>query len=116
MGHRSRMQSVELLDDVRPPDEPSPRAVETFGGRGRGVLLAPVAVIALALVGTQAVFLARDRAATARIQALPGVVRGLRADVTELWRVQERDVEFLDRSVTVDGTVIGVRTASDGSQ
>jgi hypothetical protein len=26
MGHRSRLQSVELLDDVRAPVEPTPRA------------------------------------------------------------------------------------------
>lgn len=110
------MQSVELLDEVRPPDEPSSRAADGARSRRLRMLWPVAAAVALALVGTQAVIAARDRSATGRIQALPGVVRGIGPDVSPLWQVDERDADYLDRSVTVDGTVIGVRTAPDGSQ
>lgn len=110
------MQPVELLDDVRAPDEPPQRAADPVRRRRRLLLWLGVAVVALALVGTQAAFLARDRAAVARVQALPGVVHGIDAHVAELWRVDERDLAYLERAVTVGGAVIGVRTALDGSQ
>ena len=116
MGHRSHMQPVELLDDVRAPDAPASRPDPAVRRRRRRLLWPAVVVLVLALVGTQVVFLTRDRAAIARIHALPGVALGVDADVSELWRVDERDVEFLDRSVTAAGLLIGVRTALDGSQ
>lgn len=114
------MQSVELLDDdarhdVRASDVPSPRASAAVRRGGR-VLLPAAAAVVLALVGTQAVLLHRDAAAEARIQSLPGIVHGIDADVAALWRVDERDLEFVDRSVSVGGSVVGVRTALDGSQ
>ena len=116
MGHRSRMQPVELLDDVRAPDGPAARPRPEVRHRRRRLLWSAVVVVVLALVGTQVAFLTRDRAAIERIQALPGVARGLDANVSELWRVDERDVEFLDRSVSVAGLLVGVRTLPDGSQ
>jgi outer membrane protein assembly factor BamB len=116
MGHRSHMQPVELLDDVRPPDEPPQRAADPVRRRRRRLLWPVVGVDTLALVGAQAAFLSRDRADAARIEALPGVVHGIDGDVAELWRVDERDLAYLDRAVTVGGAVIGVRTAPDGSQ
>src|SRR3954454_10359873 len=116
MGRRSRMEPVELVDDVRPPDEAPRRAGDPVRGRRWLALWSAVAVLALVLVGTQAALTVRERAADARIQALAGVVPGIGRDVAELWRVDERDLPYLERAVVLDGAVIGVRTALDGSQ
>ncbi|WP_456789353.1 outer membrane protein assembly factor BamB family protein [Cellulomonas sp. P5_C5] len=106
------MQQVEVVDDDHPvaaADEPP--------GRGRfrrwwALLL----VVVLALVGTQLVLAARDRAVSARFGQLPGVLAPVEADVAALWRVAEPDQEVLTDGVEVEGALVGVRTGPDGKQ
>ena len=112
MGPARRMQQVEVVDDdqlVVAADPPrTPGLVRRWGA----VLL----VVTLVLVGTQLVLAARDRAATARLAQLPGVLRPVEADVGALWRVDEADQEVLTGGSEIAGLVVGVRTAADGTQ
>ena len=78
--------------------------------------VAVLLVVALVLVGAQLVLAARDRATSARLAELPGVLPPVEADVRALWRVDEADVQVLSEGVEVDGDLVGVRTASDGAQ
>lgn len=105
------MEQVELLDDA--VQEPSP---ETPSRPRRWWPVVVVAGLALALVATQAVLSARDRAELARVTALPGVLPAVGPDVAELWRVDEADVGLLTAGTEIAGSLVGVRTEPDGAQ
>src|SRR4051794_32952407 len=114
MGPARRMQQVEVVDDDHPaaaaaPDEPQ------APGRGRRWVAALLAVV-LALVAAQLFVAARDRATSARLAQLPGVVLPVEPDVRALWRVDDADREVLSDGTEVEGNVVGVRTGPDGAE
>lgn len=110
---RHGMQTVEL-EDTRPPVlpvAPPPRR------RLRWWWLAAVATVAAAgLVGTQAFFDARQRAAVAEFAAVPGVVTPVGSDVGVLWRPPEALSGLVLEGIVADGAFVGLSVADDGSQ
>ncbi|WP_028050424.1 PQQ-binding-like beta-propeller repeat protein [Cellulomonas sp. URHD0024] len=112
MGHRSHLQTVELLDApaVVPVDE-APRLRLSWWGFG---VVALVAVAAL--VGTQAVLDARERAAVARFAAVPGVVEPVGPDVRVRWRPPVALANVVRKGIVADGAFVGLSVADDGSQ
>ncbi len=107
------MQQVELLEPVADRAAAVPPAPSR---RPRTRALVVLLVAALALVGTQLVLGARDRAADARVAQLPGVLPLVGPDLRERWRVEAADVELLTQGAEVAGHLVGVRTRPDGAQ
>lgn len=121
MGHRSRMQSVELLDPVRTPDGPRPRVptpvAEVRRRRRRWWWLGAVAAVAVvALVGSQSVLDARQRAELARFASVPGVVAPVGPGVRVAWRVPDALGGLVTDGLVADGAFVGLGVADDGSQ
>ena len=75
---------------------------------------AAVAVAGLAVV--QVVLDARERATAERLAATPGVVRTIGADVGVLWRPDPAATAVIGQRIDVDGGVVGLAVADDGSQ
>ncbi|WP_056022962.1 outer membrane protein assembly factor BamB family protein [Cellulomonas sp. Leaf395] len=110
---RDAMQHVEL-DEA---DVPVP-APEPVGGR-RSVwwwVVGTVVVVVAGLAVTQVVLDARERAAAERLAATPGVVRSVGADVGVLWRPDPAATSVIAQGIDVDGAVLGLAVADDGSQ
>lgn len=109
------MQAVELVerDLDRPTDEPPARRRTS-----RGWALVPVLVV-VALVGTQLVVAARDRAAAAalaEVAKIPGVVRPVDADLRVLWRAQADTWAAIQSGIVVDGAMIGLEQSPDNAK
>ncbi|WP_456788562.1 outer membrane protein assembly factor BamB family protein [Cellulomonas sp. P5_C5] len=111
MRQRVDMAAVELeeLDggETR-PEEPERRH------RSRRWLLVPAAVV-VALLGTQLVVEARERAAVAALAQVPGVVRPVDEDVRIVW-TQDAGGSELWPGLPGDGVLVGLQRTSDGSQ
>ena len=112
MGPTRRMQQVEVVDDDRLVAAADPPRTAGHGRRWGAVLL----VVTLVLVGAQLLLAARDRAATARLAQLPGVLPPVEADVGVLWRVADADQAVLTEGAQIAGLLVGVRTGADGTQ
>ena len=107
------MQHVELDEAGVPVPTRQPRARR----RGTGWWVVGTALVVVAvLVATQAVLDARERAAAERLAATPGVVRSLGADVGVLWRPDPAATAVIVQRIDVDGAVLGLAVADDGSQ
>ncbi|GEM00365.1 outer membrane protein assembly factor BamB family protein [Cellulomonas terrae] len=107
------MQHVELDEAGDPVPAPAPAA------RRRGAwrwVVGAAAVVAVGLAGTQAVLDARERATTERLAATPGVVRAVGADVGVLWEPDPTQSAVIAQGIDVDGAVLGLAVAADGSQ
>ncbi|WP_315094654.1 PQQ-binding-like beta-propeller repeat protein [uncultured Cellulomonas sp.] len=111
---RGAMQDVEL-DEVAGPSAPAPEPPAARTGAWRWVAGAVVAGVAV-LAGTQVVLDVRERAASARLAATPGVVRAIGADVTVLWRPDPAATSVLMQGIEVGGAVLGLSVDDDGSQ
>ena len=87
--------------------------------RRRGVwrwLVGATVLAAAGLAATQAVLDARERAAAQRLAETPGVVRSVGADVGVLWRPDPAATAVIGQGIDVDGAVLGLEVAADGSQ
>src|SRR6478752_3029673 len=116
MSRREVMQAVELVEHDVAADEPPADEAPSRRRPSRRWLLVPAAVV-VALVGTQLVVAARERAAVAALAEVPGVVRPVDADLRVLWTPElgsQRSV--LGSGIAVDGTLLGLDTAADGAQ
>ena len=114
MNRRGAMQDVELEDASSPVERavPSrPRARRRWWWAG-GVAVVTVA----ALVGTQAVIDARQRAAVARFASVPGVVTPVGSGVGVLWTPDAAVTSLVLEGVQVGGAFVGLSVADDGSQ
>ena len=107
-----RMQQVEVVDDDHLVAAADPPRTAGRGRRWGAVLL----VVTLVLVGAQLLLAARDRAATARLAQLPGVLPPVEADVGALWQVDDADQAVLTGGAQIAGLLVGVRTGADGTQ
>ncbi|WP_028045207.1 PQQ-binding-like beta-propeller repeat protein [Cellulomonas sp. URHE0023] len=118
MGHRSRLQSVELLDEERLPDESSVDRVPEPRRRAVGRWWpAFVAVVAVALLaGTQELLDTRQRAAEARFATIPGVVRPVGPDVRIAWQPPVALAGLVREGIAADGAFVGLSVAGNGSQ
>ena len=112
MRQRVDMAAVELDDEH--DDPPSRPAEPQRRHRSRRWLLVP-AVAAVALLGTQLVVEARERAAVAALARVPGVVRPVDKDVEVLW-TQDPGGSELWPGLPGDGVLVGLQRTSDGSQ
>src|SRR4051794_27167661 len=109
------MQAVELVDADADavPDAP---VVPGTRRRSRRWLLVP-ALVAVGLVGAQAVVVAREHAADAALARVPGVVRPLDAQVTVRWKPPAGDTSVLQTAIAVGSSLVGLdRDDGDGSQ
>ncbi|GEK20155.1 outer membrane protein assembly factor BamB family protein [Cellulomonas xylanilytica] len=110
---RGAMQHVELDEADVPAVAPEPAA------RGRGAwrwVVGVAVVLAVGLGLTQAVLDRRERAATERLAATPGVVRSVGAETGVLWRPDPAVTAVIAQRIDVDGAVLGLLVAEDGSQ
>ncbi|KQR08247.1 PQQ-binding-like beta-propeller repeat protein [Cellulomonas sp. Leaf334] len=107
------MQPVELDETGEPVPAPAPPARRR--GAWRWVVGVAVGVVA-ALAGTQVVLDARERATGERLAATPGVVRPVAADVDVLWEPDATRRAVIAQGIDVDGAVLGLAVATDGSQ
>src|SRR5688500_10464928 len=107
------MQPVELDETGGPVPAPVPPARRR--GAWRWVVGVAVVVVA-ALAGTQVVLDARERATAERLAATPGVVRAVGADVGALWEPDPAQRAVIAQGIDVDGAVLGLAVATDGSQ
>ena len=110
---RGAMQHVELDESEVPVPSPEPPA------RRRAAwpwVVGTAVVVAAVLAGTQVVLDARERAAAERLDATPGVVRSIGADVGVLWRPDPAATAVIVQRIDVDGAVLGLAVGDDGSQ
>ncbi|GEK22412.1 outer membrane protein assembly factor BamB family protein [Cellulomonas xylanilytica] len=111
MSRRDTLAQVELVEDDEPvPPERDPARRP----RNRRWLLA-VPVVAALLVGVQLVTDARDRAADARVAALPGAVDPLGEDLEVRWRADQAAAPSMFGPVR-DQMLHGPVTGPDGAQ
>src|SRR6478609_3616980 len=115
MARRDGMQPVELVErDVaqdRPTDDE--RAARRRPSRR---WLAVAGLVVVALVGTQLVVAARERAAVAALAQVSGVVRPVDADLGLLWTPKAGVEAVLGSGIVADGTFIGLQHLPDNAQ
>ncbi|MET0789129.1 MAG: PQQ-binding-like beta-propeller repeat protein [Cellulomonas sp.] len=100
------MQEVELLDADAPTDAVRAR----LSRRQRRPIVVGSVVLALALAATQGVAAAQERAAVARLSAMPGVLAPVDATLTVTRRVPADDTDQLV------GNAGGLHVDDDGAQ
>ncbi|WP_315094653.1 PQQ-binding-like beta-propeller repeat protein [uncultured Cellulomonas sp.] len=115
MARRGGMQEVELLDGGEPSIDEVGAPVRRR--HGRRWIVVGVAAVALSLVATQWVVDARERAAVARLAAVPGVLPAFGDELTVARTITRADVYALWGGITAAGGVsASLDVAADGSQ
>jgi outer membrane protein assembly factor BamB len=111
MHRRVDLAPVELLEDdeLEPQDDAAPART----GRRWWLLAIPVAVVGLAL-GTQQLIDARERAADARIAALPGVIEPVGGRLETVWQ-SDPGTGALAWGGVANDALHGVLVGPDGS-
>lgn len=119
------MHEVELVEGVDEPEPTRPGAADdgapADGGgpswiRRNVRRLAPIAALAvLALVGTQLVVDARERARLEALAAIPGVVPPTGPDIGVIWRADPALGRVLQTGASIDGAVVGGKVSGTGT-
>lgn len=119
MARGGGMQDVELLDGDESAPEPDGEQPEAPARARRGLrwVVAGGVAVALSLVGAQWVVDAREKAAIARLSAVPGVVPAVGDELTVARTLAAGEVSSLWSGIaSVAGATASLVVSEDGSQ